>query len=83
MGTWPATARIVVASGQVLEKPVNRTTCVAEADAAISGLDTMNQALSAGRDSAALASPSQVACGQCPYLAICPAFWSWCEAGAS
>ncbi len=82
MGSWPATARIVAASGQVLEETVNRAACEAEADAAISGLDAMNRALSAGCDSAALASPSQVACGQCPYLAICPAFWSWCEAGS-
>jgi hypothetical protein len=82
MGSWPTTARIVAASGQVLEEPVNRTACEAEADAAISGLDAMNRALSAGCDSAALASPGQVACGQCPYLAICPAFWSWCEAGS-
>ncbi|MGH6999888.1 MAG: PD-(D/E)XK nuclease family protein [Stellaceae bacterium] len=80
MGGWPAIARIVAASGQVLEEPVNRMACEAEADAAISGLDAMNQALSAGCDSAALANPGQVACGQCPYLAICPAFWSWCEA---
>jgi hypothetical protein len=78
-GSWPAIARIVAASGQVLEEPVNRTACEAEADAAITGLDAMNQALSAGCDSAALASPNQVACGQCPFLAICPAFWSWCE----
>ena len=83
IGSWPAIARIVAASGQVLEEPVNRTACEAEADAAISGLDAMNQALLDGCDSAALASPSQVACGQCPYLAICPAFWSWCEAGSS
>ena len=80
MGSWPATARIVAASGQVLEQRVDRLACEAEADAAIAGLDAMNQALSTGRDSAALASPGQVACGQCPYLAICPAFWSWCEA---
>ena len=80
MGKWPATARIVAASGQVLEEPVNRLACEAEADAAISGLDAMNHALSTGCDSTALASPGQVACGQCPYLAICPAFWSWCEA---
>jgi hypothetical protein len=80
-GSWPATARIVAASGQVLEEPVDRTACEAEADAAIAGLDAVNQALSAGCDSSTLASPSQVACGQCPYLAICPAFWSWCEAG--
>ena len=79
-GSWPATARIVAASGQVLEQPVNRLACEAEADAAIAGLDAMNQALSTGSDSAALASPSQVACGQCPFMAICPAFWSWSEA---
>ena len=82
MGSWPATARIVAASGQVLEEPVNRTACEAEADAAISGLEAMNQALSTGCDSAVLASPGQVACGQCPFLAICPAFWSWCEANS-
>ena len=44
-GSWPATARIVAASGQVLEEPVNRPACEAEADAAISGLDAMNQAV--------------------------------------
>jgi hypothetical protein len=82
MGSWPATARIVAASGQVLEEPVNRTACEAEADAAISGLDAMNQALSGGSDSVALANPGQVACGQCPFPAICPAFWSWCEANS-
>ena len=81
-GSWPATARIVAASGQVLEEPVNRSACEAEADAAISGLDAMNQAVEGAGDSAGLASPSQVACGQCPYLAICPAFWSWCEAAS-
>src|SRR3546814_6793625 len=77
LGSWPATARIVAASGQVLEEPVHRPAGEAEADAAISGLDAMNHALSTGCDSAALASPGQVACGQCPYMAICPAFWSW------
>lgn len=81
-GSWPAIAQVVAASGQVLEEPVNRTACEAEADAAIAGLDAMNRALSGGCDSAALASPGQVACGQCPYLVICPAFWSWCEASS-
>ena len=42
---WP-----VAASGQVLEEPVDRTACEAEADAAIAGLDAVNQALSAGCD---------------------------------
>lgn len=80
MGSWPATARIVAASGQVLEQPVNRLACEAEAVAAIAGLDAMNQAFSTRCDSAALASLGQVACGKCPYMAICPAFWSWSEA---
>jgi hypothetical protein len=81
-GNWPTTARIVAASGQKLEEPVNRTVCEAEADTAISALDAMNQALESGSDSRVLANPSQVACGQCPFVAICPAFWSWCEASS-
>ena len=82
MGSWPTTARIVSASGQVLEEPVDRTICEAEADAAVSGLEAMNQALQGGCDSAQLASPGEIACGQCPYQAICPAFWAWCEAAS-
>lgn len=61
MCNWPVTARIMAASGQVLDEPVNRAACQAEADAAISGLDAMNEALSAGCDSASLANPSQIA----------------------
>lgn len=79
LGSWPVTARIVAASGQVLEQRVDRLACEAEADAAIAELDVMNQTLSRECDGAALASPDLVACGQCPYMAICPAFWSWCE----
>ena len=78
-GSWPASARIVSASGEVLEEPLKREVCEAEADAAISGLDSMNRVLQAGCHGAALASPGQIACGQCPYQAICPAFWSWCD----
>ena len=82
IGTWPATARILSASGDVLEKAINKDECEAEADAAISGLDAMNKAIKGGCDSAALASPGPITCGQCPYQAICPAFWSWCEAAS-
>ena len=78
--SWPTTARIVAASGQTLEEPVNRTACEVEADSAVSALDAMNQALKGGADTSALANPGKVACGHCPFLAICPAFWSWCEA---
>jgi hypothetical protein len=81
-GNWPTTARIVAASGQTLEEPVNRTACEVEADLAVSALDAMNQALEGGADSSGIANPGKVACGQCPFLAICPAFWSWCEANS-
>jgi hypothetical protein len=81
-GRWPAIARIVSASGQVLEQNVDRPHCEAEADAAVAGLQTMNQALERGCDITELASPGEIACGQCQYQAICPAFWSWCTAAS-
>jgi hypothetical protein len=79
---WPATARIVSAAGQVLEQSIERRDCESEADAAIVGLQAMNQALERGCGSSELASPGEIACGQCQYQAICPAFWSWCAAGS-
>lgn len=79
---WPMTARIVAASGQTLEEPVDRPACAAEADAAISALDAMNHQLEGSADIGVLANPGQVACAQCPFVAICPAFWSWCEANS-
>jgi PD-(D/E)XK nuclease superfamily len=81
-GNWPTTARIVAASGQTLEEPVNRIICELEADSAVSALDAMNQVLEGGANSSVLANPGKIACGQCPFLAICPAFWSWCEANS-
>jgi hypothetical protein len=81
-GNWPTTARIVAASGQTVEEPVNRPACEAEADTAISALDAMNRVLTGSADYRELANPSQVACVQCPFVAICPAFWSWCEASS-
>lgn len=80
---WPAIARIVSASGQVLEQDIERTACESEADAAVAGLRAMNQALERGCASEELASPGEIACGQCQYQAICPAFWSWCAASSS
>ncbi|WP_192803722.1 PD-(D/E)XK nuclease family protein [Sinorhizobium alkalisoli] len=79
---WPVVARIVSASGQVLEESVNRMNCDAEADAAVAGLQAMNEALERGFDSSELASPSEIACGQCQYQAICPAFWSRCASAS-
>jgi len=79
---WPAVARIVSASGQVLEQNVDRRDCEAEADAAVAGLQAMNQALERGCGSSELASPGEIACGQCQYQAICPPFWSWCASAS-
>ena len=81
-GRWPTVARIVSASGQVLEQAVDRKACETEADAAVAGLEEMNEALRRGSDSGTLASPGVISCGQCRYQAICPAFWSWCSASS-
>jgi hypothetical protein len=75
---WPSRVRIVSASSQILEQDVDKGACEAEADAAVAGLQAMNQALERGCGSSALASPGEIECGQCQYQAICPAFWSWC-----
>ena len=77
---WPVIARIVSASGHVLERNVERSDCESEADAAVAGLRAMNQLLQGGCASGELANPGEIACGQCQYQAICPAFWSWCAA---
>jgi hypothetical protein len=79
---WPATARIVSASGQVLEQAVDRRESEREADAAVAGLQALNEALQNGCGVSELASPGEVACAQCQYQAICPAFWSWCAASS-
>lgn len=81
-GGWPTTTRIVAASGQALEAPVLREPCEQEADAAVGGLETMNRALETGKAPSDIAQPGLVACALCPYQAICPAFWSWCDQSA-
>jgi hypothetical protein len=80
IGRWPAVIRIATASGQMLEQNVDKPHCEAEADLAVAGLHATNQILGRCGDSTELASPSEIACGQCQYQAICPAFWSWCRA---
>jgi hypothetical protein len=79
---WPATARIVSASGQVLEQDVDRRESELEADAAVAGLHALNGALQNGYGVSELASPGEIACAQCDYQAICPAFWTWCAASS-
>lgn len=81
-GDWPTLARIVSASGQVLEESVVRSACEAEADAAVAALQSMNRTLQSGCDSSELATPGEIECAQCPYQAICPAFWSWCTSAS-
>jgi len=81
-GQWPGVARIVSASGEVLEQNVDRPHCEAEADAAVAALHRMNEMLDRGVNSAELASPGEIACAQCQYQAICPAFWTWCATAA-
>lgn len=82
MGRWPVTARIVSASGHSLEQDINRKDCDAEADAAVTSLEIMTKLFERGGNSKALANPGVDSCGQCPYQAICPAFWSWCRASS-
>lgn len=77
MGQWPATARIVSASGQSLERDINRNDCENEADAAVAALEAMNNSLVRDGEVSAIATPEEISCGQCQYQAICPAFWSW------
>ncbi len=72
---WPARARVIAASGAVLEIPVDPASCNAEADAALVALDTLNDALASGAGAEELASPSAMACSGCPFMLICPAFW--------
>jgi hypothetical protein len=48
---------------------------LAEADAALAGLDALNGALNAGAAPEDLAAPAALACSGCPFQIICPAFW--------
>ena len=72
---WPSRARVVAASGDVLEIPIDPASCNAEADAALAALDALNEALSSGAVAEELASPSAIACSGCPFMLVCPASW--------
>lgn len=78
-GRWPENGRIVAASGQVLEMALVPAECAAEAKAALDALEAVNRWLSSGTTAARLATPHPAACGECPFQAICPAFWEWLE----
>ncbi|HEV2618776.1 MAG TPA: PD-(D/E)XK nuclease family protein [Acidobacteriaceae bacterium] len=77
-GSWPSLARIAASNGQVLERGIVRPECDAEADQAVYGLEILNRSLASGSAGSELASPSEAGCAECPYQAVCPAFWKWC-----
>lgn len=82
-GTWPIEGRVVAASGQTMNVPLEPAACEAEADAALAALDELNRHLAAGGPPEALATPAEDACGGCPFQALCPAFWPWLAAAGS
>jgi PD-(D/E)XK nuclease superfamily len=81
-GTWPTHARVVAASGQVLEVEINPAACDAEADAALAALDRLNSEVVSEALPERLAQPSPSACTGCPFQTICPAFWRQLDNGA-
>lgn len=48
LGRWPEHGRIVAASGQAMDIPLDPTACEAEASDALAALDSLNQQLAAG-----------------------------------
>ena len=76
-GVWPAHGRIIAASGQVMDVPIDPAACDAEADTALAALDALNQGLASGAAPETLACPAPAACNGCPFQVICPAFWRW------
>jgi PD-(D/E)XK nuclease superfamily len=80
-GHHPERARVVAASGQVLEIVIPSADCDAEAQAAINALQELNARLLAGTPVQALASPGPLACIGCPFKTICAAFWKSLRSG--
>ena len=83
LGRWPVQGRVVAASGQTLDIPLEPTACEAEASDALAALDGLNQELVAGVPPKALARPGEEACAACPFQALCPAFWPWIATAGS
>lgn len=78
-GRWPTLGRIVAASGQTMDVTLVPTECEEEACAALAALDALNCGVLSGVPPEGLAQPNMVACGGCPFQAVCPAFWRWLE----
>ena len=83
LGRWPAEGRIVAASGQTLDVPIDPPACNAEASDALAALDSLNRQLAAEAPAGALAQPEDQACADCPFQVLCPSFWPWLAATGS
>ena len=73
---------------QVVEIDLDPDTCRAEAEEAVTLLDSFNDQLANAHDVSDLTTPSPGACRWCQFKAICPAFWTdvneeWAEELAS
>jgi hypothetical protein len=83
LGRWPVQGRVVAASGQAMDVPLEPAACEAEASDALAALDRLNQQLAAGVTPGTLARPGEEACATCPFQALCPAFWPWLATAGS
>jgi hypothetical protein len=79
LGRWPVQGLIVAASGQTMDVPLVPTDCDAEASAALAALDELNFGLAGCARLETLARPGEASCSECPFQALCPAFWKWLE----
>ena len=80
-GVWPKTGKILAASGDSLSFPIVPPECASEATQALAAAENANKSLADGTADQALAAPSDEGCTRCHFQHICPAFWSWLEAG--
>ncbi len=83
LGRWPAEGRVVAASGQTMDVPLDPRACEVEASDALAALDRLNQQLAAEAPASSLAQPGEQACGTCPFQALCPSFWPWLASAGS
>jgi hypothetical protein len=83
LGRWPAQGRIVAASGQTMDVPLDPRACEAEVSDALAALDSLDQQLAGGASPSVLARPGEEACAGCPFQALCPPFWPWLAAAGS
>jgi hypothetical protein len=77
LGRWPVQGRVVAASGETMDVPLEPTACEAEAGDALAALDRLNQELASATSPGTLARPGEAGCTTCLFQALCPAFWPW------